>query len=109
MPPKRPDLAKFSIAELKAIIKDAEKAIETMAVVERKRAREAAEAAAKEFGFSLSDLVGGQKAGKAAGGKSPAKFRNPEDSTQTWSGRGRQPAWYRAAISAGKSPEDLAI
>ena len=35
------------------------------------------------------------------------RFRNPEDHTQTWSGRGRRPAWYNEAQAAGRPIEDL--
>ena len=29
------------------------------------------------------------------------KYRNPADPSQTWSGRGRQPRWFKAAIRKG--------
>ncbi|MBT8410687.1 MAG: H-NS histone family protein, partial [Octadecabacter sp.] len=34
---------------------------------------------------------------------------NPADPSQQWTGKGRQPNWYKAAIEAGKSPESMAI
>ena len=38
------------------------------------------------------------------------KFRNPENSAETWSGRGLQPRWMRAAMNgSGKSLEDFRI
>jgi DNA-binding protein H-NS len=37
------------------------------------------------------------------------KYRNPDNSSETWSGRGLQPRWMRAAIDGGKSKEDFAI
>lgn len=36
-----------------------------------------------------------------------AKFRNPKDHTQTWSGRGRQPRWLAAEIRSGKRLTDF--
>lgn len=65
----------------------------------------------KKEGYSLADLFGGKSPKKASGGgaKSPAKYRHPENASVTWSGRGRQPVWYKEAIAAGKTPEDLAI
>ena len=33
----------------------------------------------------------------------------PENPDATWSGRGRQPDWFKSAIAAGKAPEDLEI
>jgi DNA-binding protein H-NS len=73
-------------------------------------ARKAVEEAAKKHGFSLNDLLGGKGRAKAAPKSAGApKYRNPADSTQTWSGRGRQPEWFKAAIASGKSPDDMAI
>ena len=34
------------------------------------------------------------------------KYRNPEDPTQQWGGRGRQPVWVKAWLASGKSLED---
>jgi DNA-binding protein H-NS len=73
-------------------------------------ARKAVEEAAKKHGFSLSDLLGGKGKTKAAPKAAGApKYRNPADATQTWSGRGRQPEWYKSAIASGKSSDDMAI
>lgn len=38
------------------------------------------------------------------------KYRNPENSSETWTGRGLQPRWMRQAISTrGKTLEDFRI
>ena len=73
----------------------------------REQARKDAEAAAKKHGFSLAELLSGKKTVKRSA--APAKYRNPQDATQTWSGRGRQPAWFKAAISSGTDPKKLEI
>ena len=39
----------------------------------------------------------------------PAKYRNPEKPSQTWSGRGRTPMWIKRLRMEGKSIEDLRI
>jgi DNA-binding protein H-NS len=36
------------------------------------------------------------------------RYRNPETS-ETWSGRGKQPRWMTAAMEAGRSLDDLRI
>ena len=38
-----------------------------------------------------------------------AKYRNPSDALQTWSGRGKRPLWLNAALKAGKKLEELAV
>ena len=37
------------------------------------------------------------------------KYRNPEKPSETWSGRGRQPHWVGAQLSAGKKFGDLLV
>jgi DNA-binding protein H-NS len=37
----------------------------------------------------------------------PVKYRDEEG--HTWTGRGKRPNWFKAALEAGKTPEDLAV
>ena len=37
------------------------------------------------------------------------KYRNPEDPSQTWAGRGKTPRWIKRMVETGKSVEDLRI
>jgi DNA-binding protein H-NS len=37
------------------------------------------------------------------------KYRNPENPSETWAGRGLKPRWLMAAIKAGKKSEDFLI
>ena len=37
------------------------------------------------------------------------KYRNPAEPAQTWSGRGKRPRWFNAALAAGKKEKDLLI
>ncbi len=101
------DLAKLSEKELAKLTSDIEKEAKSRAKGKRDAARKAAEAAAKKHGFSLTELVGGSKGAKKPA--APAKFKNPSDPKQTWSGRGRQPAWYKEAIAKGTDPKALAV
>lgn len=38
-----------------------------------------------------------------------AKYRNPEDPSETWAGRGKQPRWLVTQLSRGRKLEDFAI
>jgi DNA-binding protein H-NS len=60
-------------------------------------------------GVSLDELFPRRDGASTKGRKVAAKYRNPRDFSQTWSGRGRQPRWYAAAIKAGKSERSLLI
>lgn len=62
-----------------------------------------------EYGLSLADI--GSKAAAAprqASAKVAAKYRD-RDTGQTWSGRGLQPNWLKAALAAGRSLSDFAV
>jgi DNA-binding protein H-NS len=103
------DLNSMSRAELVKLRADVEKAIATLANRERKTARDAAERVAAEHGFSLAELTGGAVSTKRSKAKSPAKYRNPANPAQTWSGRGRRPAWINTAAAAGRDLADFGI
>lgn len=78
---------------------------------------------AREQGMEFEDLLGkgpsatvqakGQKlptASKPASAKRaplPAKYRNPNNLAQSWSGRGRKPAWFEAWVNNGGSLDSL--
>ena len=51
------------------------------------------------------------RGGRIVGGRAfvAPKYRNPENPSETWAGRGRQPRWLTVAIKAGKKLRDLAI
>ena len=42
-------------------------------------------------------------------GKIAPKYRNPADHSQTWSGRGPQPRWFKAALRKGKTERSLRV
>ncbi len=67
---------------------------------------------ASERGFTLDELVG------ASGGKGvkiglkknfKAKYQNPENPSQRWTGLGRKPIWVRDQLAMGKELTDLLI
>jgi DNA-binding protein H-NS len=96
----------MSEKELLKLRADVNKALDRIAKDKRDDALKAAAAAAKKFGYDLGELVG-KTAAKAKSkpatrkSKAPAKFKNPDDPSQTWSGRGRQPGWYKDAVKNG--------
>lgn len=109
------DLKDLSPKELQKLAKDVAKAIAAAEARKRKDARAAMEKVAKDFGVSVEDILGAKKpkpAPKKRGPKlkkSRPKYRNPEDPTQTWTGKGRRPQWYIDAVDAGKSDADLLV
>ncbi len=59
-------------------------------------------------GFSIGELYSVGR-GRGRGGKSAAKYANPDDRSQTWTGRGRKPNWLNARLRKGANVEDFAI
>ncbi|MFC6687591.1 H-NS histone family protein [Jhaorihella thermophila] len=98
------NLEQMSRKELLALQRDLEKALAAAERREREAARKEAEAAAAKYGFSLDEITGGGKP-KSSGAK--IKYRNPDNPAQTWSGRGRKPAWVHEALARGLDITDL--
>lgn len=108
------DLKGMSLAELKALQKRVEKAIERNDAKKRTAALAALKNEAKKLGFSLDELTGGvaakaPKAKKAKAAPRKATHRHPDDATKTWSGRGARPKWLKEALDSGKSLDDFKI
>lgn len=51
----------------------------------------------------------GRPRGALRGTTVAPKYRNPENPSETWAGRGLKPRWLTAAIKGGKTLEDFAI
>lgn len=109
------ELEKYSLEDLRALRGQIDKAISTFNDRRKREATAAAERAAREHGFSLTELTGarGGRGRKSAAAAQPsenvARYAHPEDARQTWSGRGRRPRWVTQQLEVGRSLEDLAI
>jgi DNA-binding protein H-NS len=103
------DLNALSLDELKKLHRATEKAIGNFENRRLLAARAALEEKASELGVTLEGVmaIGGKVSRKRA--SSQARFRNPDDHAQTWTGQGRRPGWFVAAIERGLSPEDLSV
>jgi len=85
--------------------------------IESTRRQERADAIAKvkvlmsQYGLTVSDLNAKGAAKPASGGKGgkvAIKYRNAATG-DTWSGRGLQPKWLKAALAAGRKIEDFSV
>ena len=121
------DLNDLSAKELDALIAQAKKRRTTLskrkpiALVRKKLA-----ALARAEGYTVAELFGGApasstpKTGTAAKsarkstkgyklGKVAPKYRNPQNPSETWAGRGQQPKWMATQIAAGRKLDDFLI
>lgn len=87
-----------------------EKEIETTRKQEKSEAISKVKALMSEYGLAISDLAAKgtpKSAGTGKGGKVAVKYRNTATG-DTWSGRGLQPKWLKAALAAGRKIEEFA-
>lgn len=103
-------LDSLTIAELQSLMKEIPRILEFKLIQEKESARIHLESEAKKLGYSLADLVV-PSAQKTKNKKTPsiAKYRNPNDPNQTYSGHGRKPNWLNELLNSGKSLEDFTI
>lgn len=88
-----------------------EQEIEAAQKRERQEAIARVKALMSEYGLTLADISPkgtSTKAGVSKGTKVPPKFRNAQTG-ETWSGRGLQPKWLKAALASGKKIEDFVV
>jgi len=95
---------KMSVKELTDHIAKAQKAL--AAAKDRERADLKAKIAnlAEGAGFSVGELFG-----KGRGKAVAVKFINPDNRSETWTGRGRKPNWLVAKLGKGAKMADFAI
>lgn len=103
------DIDSLSLKELKDLRARIDRAIETFETRRKREAAEELEAKARELGFTLKDLVDMGNPRKRVAAAAAAKYANPENPADTWSGRGRKPRWFLEATAAGRAPEDMAV
>jgi DNA-binding protein H-NS len=104
---RSPDLEKMSYAELAEMEARIQKLKIEKQNSERAAVRKKLIDLAKQHGFDVRELLDGRRKGK---GSVAAKYRDPKNPQNTWTGRGRMPRWLTAATRGGKAnKEDFLI
>ncbi|MGH1419307.1 MAG: H-NS family nucleoid-associated regulatory protein [Hyphomicrobiaceae bacterium] len=107
-----PNLDSMTLKELLELEKRVQKAIHDAQLRERTSVLKKMKEIADESGFNLDELVGGPRKGRGKGKAkttSVAKFQNPDNPTETWTGRGRKPNWLVSRLKKGATMEQFAI
>jgi DNA-binding protein H-NS len=102
-----------TLQELMAQREALERQIEQTKKQERGEAIEKVRALMAEYGLTVADLgsrpaSSKPKKGRSSGNKVAAKYRNASTG-ETWSGRGLQPRWLKAALASGRKLTDFAV
>ncbi|RDZ29521.1 H-NS family nucleoid-associated regulatory protein [Lysobacter silvisoli] len=113
------DIEKLSLPEIEALLVAAERrqrqlsSRRPLALVRRK-----AIALAAQHGYTIDELYGHQPVAEIAVKKRglrrkttkvAAKYRDPDNKRNTWSGRGRMPVWLAQKTKHGRSVTDFLI
>ena len=102
------DLNQLSETELQSLLENAGRALKERQYSKRKEVI----AQIKDLAASIGVNVEIQETGKKLDRRSaavPSRYRNPNDATQTWTGRGLKPKWMKALIDAGHSASEFEI
>ena len=103
------DIKSLNQAQLNELIQRAESRKHELAKEKIVRVREKVLALLKAEDFTFEDVFGGRGAVRKTRRPAQPKYRNPADHAQVWSGRGKRPRWFNAALAAGKKEKDLLI
>ena len=99
-----------SLQDLLAQKEALDREIESTKKKERGDAIEKIRALMAEYGLNAGDLAprAAQKVKAGTGKKVAAKYRNTATG-ETWSGRGLQPKWLKAALASGRKISEFTV
>lgn len=110
------DLSHLSVAELERVISQAKNLVETKQVDAIKEGYAQIVKISRDLNMSLEELIAaGREKGARTKSKSvsrkpvEARYRNPQNTSETWTGRGKAPRWLAAKIAKGAKKEDFLI
>lgn len=106
------DLSNLSVGDLRNLQEQIKQELKKREHQEVAKAREQILAIAQSVGVPLKDLIGnGAKIAKSGAGTGSVavRFRHPDNASQQWTGRGRQPKWVKEWVEGGKSLDKLRV
>jgi DNA-binding protein H-NS len=102
------NLEKMSFKELQELQLRVEKTIAQARLKERQELKAEIEQMVVDRGFTMEEIFSTRRGGPKGRAVAP-KFANPEDPTQTWTGRGRKPNWLVEKLEQGADLDDFLI
>lgn len=92
----------MSYRELHDLSVKVKSAIEDKKQAEKSTIKKQVQDLIKQSGFDMDEIVGKPSTKSLKGRKVAAKYRNPKNPAETWTGRGRQPKWLVAELERGR-------
>jgi DNA-binding protein H-NS len=97
------NLVNMSFAELTALKSTVERLMAERQASEKAELKQKLAEMAKARGFDLDELLG---RGRKSKGMVAIKYRDPNNPSNTWTGRGRMPRWMVAATKGNKAKKE---
>ena len=102
------DLSNLEIAELKQLSEQIDHEIDKRHKQAKIDVLKQMQEAASRIGMTPEEVLG-LEAAKKTKTKGKARYRNPEDPRQTWTGKGKRPGWIKDMLENGRTLEDMEI
>ena len=99
---KESQLEKMTVKELRELRSKIDGAILSRQSKEKAELKQRMMEMADEAGLSLDEVLGSRRGGAKGKGSVPVKYRHPDDSSMTWTGRGRRPKWMDGVANIEK-------
>jgi DNA-binding protein H-NS len=104
-----PNVEKLPLKDLIELDLKIQKAISLAKDRERMEVKQKIAALAEDSGFSVTELFGGGRGTPKGKSSGVAKYKNPDNHSETWTGRGRKPNWLLAKLQKGAKMGDFEI
>jgi DNA-binding protein H-NS len=101
------ELSNLSLVELRNLQDKIKQELKKREHHDMVKAREQILAIAQSVGIPLKELIATNVRAKT--GTVAVRYRHPDDASQQWTGRGRQPKWVKEWVESGKSIDLLRV
>lgn len=105
------DLSSLNYSELVELKKQLDVELVHRRETEKKSLLNEIQSLVSAKGYSMSEFLAltDKKSVRKASIAARGRYRNPQDTTQTWTGHGRKPQWAIEWLASGRSLEELRI
>ena len=101
------DLSNLSVGELRNLQDQIKIELKKREQHDLAKAREQILSIAQSVGIPIKDLISSGIRTKS--GAVAVKYRNPNDASQQWTGRGRKPKWVEEMLKSGASMASMMV